>query len=137
MVEKKQFNYTVKVIKYYWLVRSLTPIKSIFFLLIRLSPLIDPPTDLNHIESKSFSRNSNLNDRVDINDKMDNEVLLIDRLPHINPNQTKNKSCSDYYNMCNIMGEEIPFINLNWTEIESCNDIYNVVGKEIAFIEEI
>lgn len=93
--------------------------ESIFFWLARLNPLVGPPTDLNYTKSKSYSRNNNLSNRIDINkgedisNRINNKVLQTDRLFLTNPNQTEIESYSDYY------------------------DIYKIVGKKIFFIEDI
>lgn len=58
--------------------------KSIFFLLVELCPLVGPYTDLNWIKNKSYGKNSNLSDRMNISNQVDNEIALADELPYNN-----------------------------------------------------
>lgn len=137
MAEKRLFNYAVETIKYYWSMKLLIPTESIFFYLAELSPLIESPMNLNCTKSKSNSKNGNLSDGLNINNRVDDEVLWANKLLHINSNQTKSENCSDYINMYNMINKEISSINPNYTENESCSDMCNAIGKEISFMEEI
>lgn len=71
--------------------------------------------NLNHTKSKGYNGNNNLSNGVDIGDGINisngvnNEIPWIDGLPPTNPNQTKSESCSNYCDLCNIMGKEISF----------------------------
>lgn len=44
----------------------LTPTETIFLWLARLNPLAKPLIDINYIKSRSYSRNNNLNYKVNI-----------------------------------------------------------------------
>lgn len=59
--ERSQFYYVIETIKYYWPVRPPTLMKFIFYWLTGLSPLIEPPTDLDRTKSKYYSENNKIN----------------------------------------------------------------------------
>lgn len=102
MVENRLFNYTVKVIKYYLLIKLLVPIDFTFFWLVRLNLLVRLSTNPNHIKSKSYNGNSNINNkvnisykvnisdemniknRINISDGINNEILWAGTLPLTN-----------------------------------------------------
>lgn len=66
--------------------KPLTLMESIFFKLLGLNPLVGLFTDFNHTKSKSYSRNNNVSNRLNIGDSIDNEVPWVDGLPFINLN---------------------------------------------------
>lgn len=72
--EKRLFNYIVRAIECYLPVKLLKYIKFIFFWLMGLSPLVEPPTNLNRTKSKSHSKNGNISNGVNIGNGVDNEV---------------------------------------------------------------
>lgn len=72
---KRLFNYAIKAIKYYWSIRPLISTKSIFFQLVGLSPFVRPPTNYNCIKSESDNKNNNISNKVDISNKIENEVF--------------------------------------------------------------
>lgn len=62
------------------------------------------------MKSKSYYQNSNINDKVNIDNRINNEIFQIDKLTSTNLNQTEIKCLSDYYNIYNIVDKEISFI---------------------------
>lgn len=97
IAEKRLFDCAVGAIKYYWPVKPLTHAKSIFFWLAKLSSLVEPLIDPKRTKSKSHYENSNINNGININNKMDEEISCVDELSstHIglstNPNRTKSE----------------------------------------------
>lgn len=132
MAERRLFNCVVEGIEYYWPERPLTPRESIFFWLMGLSPLIGPFTDLNRTKYKCYNENDDLSnkikigDRVDIGNRVDDEVPWADELHPTNSNLTKNKSCSNYYDIHDVMDKEILFTR----EIQTNHSNPNVSGSK-------
>lgn len=61
---------------------------------------------------------------------MDNKVSWVDGLPYINLNWTENESCSNHYDIYNIVDKEISSTNPNRTENESYSNIHDIMGKK-------
>lgn len=110
MAEKRLFDYVVETIKYHQFVRPPILIESIFFWLVGQNLLIRPPMNLNCTKSKSYNRNSNLSNRVDISNRVDNKISWADSLSPIDSIWTKRESHSNYYNIYNVMSEKIFFM---------------------------
>lgn len=74
------------------------------------------PIDLNCTKNKSYGRNGNVSNKVDINNReeignrVDNEVFSADELPSIDLNRTESESYSDYCDIYNVVDKEIPFM---------------------------
>lgn len=109
-----------------------------------LSPLTRLPTNLNHTESKSYSENSSINNRVE------EEISWADGLPLINissftdPSCAKIEWCRNHYNLSNKVDNEIPRADRllstdpNHTESENCSDHCNMsdlISKELPVTE--
>lgn len=114
--ERRLFDYTGNIFQYYWPVRPLTPMESIFFQQIKLNLFNQLSTNLNFNKSKSYSENNNIinkvniDNKVDISNKIDDKILWVDGLPPTDLNKTKIESCSNYCNMCNLVDKKISFI---------------------------
>ena len=78
--KKRLFDYIIRAIKCYSLVKLPKYIKSIFFWLVGLSLLVGPLIDLNCTKSKSHSENSNISNGVDIGNRVDNKISWKDGL---------------------------------------------------------
>lgn len=74
MTEKRLFNYTIRVIKYYWPIKPPIYIKCIFFLLAGLSSLVGLSTDSNHTKNKNHNENSNISDKINIDNRIDKGI---------------------------------------------------------------
>ena len=76
--ERTLCNCVVMAIKYYLHVRTLTTIKSIFLWLKELNLFIRPLEDFNCTKNQNHSENSNISDRRDIGDEVDDKILWAD-----------------------------------------------------------
>lgn len=72
--EKKIFDCVVRAIEYYLPIRPLNHVESIFFLLVGLNLLVRLSTDLKCTKSKSYSKIGNINNGVNIGNRVDNEI---------------------------------------------------------------
>ena len=113
--ERSLFDCDAGAMKYYWPIRPPTYVEFIFFWLVGLSLLVGSTIDPHCTKSEYHSQNGDLSNRVEIVNKVDDEVLWADRLPstNIDPftdlNRIKNESQNDYYNMSEIIIEKISF----------------------------
>lgn len=84
--------------------------KFIFFWLVKLRLFAELFINFNYTKIESYSSNGEINNRVDISNKVDNEILCVNKLPLTNPNWSEIEIYDNHYNICNIVGKKIYFI---------------------------
>ncbi len=100
--ENRLFNLVVLATDYYRPIRPLILIKSIFFWLNRLNPLVNPPTNPHYTKRENHSDNCNIGNES-------NEVFWTEEIPLTNldciKSEIHNNNCSkNYYNINNGVG---------------------------------